>query len=169
MPPGGPPGAPAGFGPQPPPIQPQYPPAGGAPEPPKKTSPLVWVGLGCAVLIFLSLGSGAVAFFLAKRAANKGVAAALSAAAELAVDGGAFDFDAGLAFDAGTLPPGALVTGGPSCARAAECCRRVLEKTGANPQTLAACEELKRATELGCQQALEVHQKSAPLLGTTCP
>ncbi|HEX6277470.1 MAG TPA: hypothetical protein VFZ53_30715, partial [Polyangiaceae bacterium] len=79
IPPGGPPGAPAGFGPQPPPIHPQYP-AGGAPQPPKKTSPLVWVGVGCAVLLVLLVGSGAVAFFLAKRAANQGVAAALSAA-----------------------------------------------------------------------------------------
>jgi hypothetical protein len=120
------------------------------------------VGVGCGVLALLAIASGVVAFVLAKRAASSGLAGAFSAAVELAVDGGAVSFDAGTEFDAGLI-------GGPTCERAADCCRRVLEKTGANPQTLAACEELRKANEVACRQALEVHRRSAPLLGTSCP
>jgi hypothetical protein len=121
----------------------------------------VWVGVGCAVLLVLgAIGSGAVAFILARNAAKKGVAGAFSAAVELAIDGGAVTFDAGAS--TGTI-------GGPTCERAADCCRRVLTKTGSSPEVIAACDQLRTATELACTQALEVHAKSAPLLGASCP
>ncbi|HVR19260.1 MAG TPA: hypothetical protein VMS65_06185 [Polyangiaceae bacterium] len=164
---GGAPGAPQGWGPQGPPAQPPYgappgygPPGGGPQPPKKKTNPLVWIGVGCAVLfLFGVIGSGAVAFILARNA-KRGVAGAFSAAVELAIDGGAVTFDAGAS--TGTV-------GGPTCERAADCCRRVLAKTGSSAEVIAACDQLRTATELACSQALEVHSKSAPLLGTSCP
>jgi hypothetical protein len=118
------------------------------------------------VLFLLAAVSGVVVFVLARNAARSGAAGAFSAAVEFALDGGVVTFDAGASTG---VPSGALVQGGPTCEKAADCCRRVLEKTAANPQTLAACDGLRQATELACQQALEVHRRSAPVLGTTCP
>jgi hypothetical protein len=120
----------------------------------------VWVGIGCAVLFLLGVvGSAAFAFILARNA-KRGVTGAFSAAVELAIDGGAVTFDAGAS--TGTV-------GGPTCERAADCCRRVLTKTGSSAEVIAACDQLRTATELACTQALDVHAKSAPLLGTSCP
>lgn len=178
-PPGPPGGPPPGWGQQPPPqgygAQPHYGAPGAVPQPPqKKTNPLVWVGVGCAVLFLIGIGTAVAVFIMARNAANKTLAAAgaFSSAVEIALDGGVFSVDGGIATDGGIstgFPPGALNTGGPECEKAAECCKRVLEKTGANPATLAACEELRKAPQVSCQQALEVHRRSAPLLGTSCP
>jgi hypothetical protein len=177
--PPGPPGGPPGWAPQPHLPHGGYAPQpygapGGPPLPPKKTNPLVWVGVGCAVLFLIGVGTAVAVFIMARNAASKTIAAAgaFSSAVEVALDGGVFSVDGGFATDGGIstgLPPGALNTGGPQCEKAAECCKRVLEKTGANPATLAACEELKKAPQVSCEQALEVHRRSAPLLGTSCP
>jgi hypothetical protein len=64
----------------------------------KTTSPLVWVGIGCGVLIFGMIAAAAAAFVLLRQAAKGGVhaAGAFSAGVEVTIDGGAISVDAGV-------------------------------------------------------------------------
>jgi hypothetical protein len=170
-PPGAPPGAPPGWSPQAPAQQaygiPAGAPPGGTPQPPKGTNPLVWVGIGCGVLLLLAIGTGLAAFLMARKAVQRGVeaAGAFSGAVEVALDGGQFSFDGGLATDGGLS-----TFGGPTCQRAADCCRRVVEKTGASAAALESCERLRTTVpEAGCQKALDLYRVSAPAFGIVCP
>jgi len=123
----------------------------------------------------LAAGAGVAMFIVARNAANRAAAAAgaFSAALEIAVDGGVLSIDGGISTDGGLstgLPPGVIGQGGPTCEKAAECCKRVVGKTGATAATLASCEGLRtNAAELACQQALQAYQASAPLFGVSCP
>lgn len=64
----------------------------------KATNPLVWVGIGCGVLIFGMIVAAAAAFLLVRQAARGGVSAAgaFSAGVEVTIDGGAISIDAGV-------------------------------------------------------------------------
>jgi hypothetical protein len=64
----------------------------------KATNPLVWVGIGCGVLIFGMIAAAAAAFVLVRQAAQGGVHAAgsFSAGVEVTIDGGAVSIDAGV-------------------------------------------------------------------------
>ena len=142
----------------------------GSPEQPaKKTNPLVFVAVGCALVVVLVIGAFATLSVVAWNKAKRGGVSAggsFSAGVELAVDGGAISFDAG----ASTGPPrGALRPGSPTCEKAADCCRRAVEKTGATAATLASCEKLRsEVDEAGCEQALRTYRAS-PLFGAACP
>ena len=142
----------------------------GAPEQPaKKTSPWIFVGVGCLLLLIVAIGTFVtLSVVVWNKAKRGGVSAggAFSAGVELAIDGGAISFDAG----ATTGPPkGALGRGSPTCEKAADCCRRAVEQTGATAATLASCEKLRtEVAEAGCEQALRTYRAS-PLFGAACP
>jgi hypothetical protein len=136
-------------------------------QPPKKTHPLVWVGVGCGALFFLvMIGSAAAGFMLARKAAKGGVSAsgAFSAGVAVAIDGGAVSIDASASTGVPGAGPGSAV-----CQQAADCCRRVVEKTGATSAALASCDSLRtNVAESGCRQALDTYRAS-PLFGAVCP
>jgi hypothetical protein len=161
------PGAPGGHGG---PGGPGY----GAPPPPgppakKGTSPVVWLGVGCGVLMLLG-GAGAAWFFYT---ASQGISAALAVGSALADGGISITVPPGAAGGAGgtlVLPgPAGLATGGPACEQAAQCCRSMVAKSGGNPAAEAACDNMKAMPQVGCVQALETYKRSAPLVGATCP
>lgn len=110
----------------------------------------MWVGLGCGGLFLLSAIGGGVAVYMAKRATENAIAAASSSLA------------------APLTPPvaGGGVTG--TCAKAVECCIKIIQKTSPGTQNEAACLGLKQLPEANCQLPLTSYQKSAQLLGVTC-
>lgn len=157
---GGPPGAqpPGGYGP-PGYGQPQYgaPPPGGQPPPSK--SPLIWVGIGCGVLVLLGAIGGVVSFILARRAADN---------VEKQIDIAATSVAAG----ASAL---SAVTGNaastPACASAIACCKLTVAKTaGANaPAIEQACSGLAMLSDAQCTAQLDAYKRAALALGFTCP
>lgn len=115
----------------------------------------MWVGLGCGGLFLLSTIGGAVAVYMAKRATENALAAASSLAAPLTPPVAGAD----------PATPGA--TGG-TCAKAVECCRKIIQKTNPGTQNEAACLGLKQLPEASCQLPLTSYEKSAQLLGVKC-
>jgi hypothetical protein len=144
---------------------PNWGPAPPAPPPANKTNPGVWLAVGCAAVFVIALGAFAALGFVAWSAAKSGktVGGAFSAGVKVELDGGALAFDAGAKTGP---PPGA---GGPTCEKAAECCKAVFKGGGANAASLAACEGLATGTEAECQQALNAYRLSAPAFGAACP
>jgi hypothetical protein len=123
--------------------------------PPKKSNALLWVGVGCGGLLLLSAIGGGVAIYLTKRAAENAIAAANSS------------FGVPLSPPA----PGALPTAasaGGSCAKAVECCIKIIQKTSPGAQNEASCQALKQLPDANCQLPLTTYQKSAQLLGLKC-
>ena len=115
---------------------------------------MMWVGIGCGGLFLLSAIGGGVAVYMAKRATENAIAAASSSlAAPLTppVAGG---------------DPGAAVAG--TCAKAVECCIKIIQKTNPGTQNEAACNGLKQLPEANCALPLTTYQKSAQLLGVKC-
>jgi hypothetical protein len=130
----------------------------GAP-PPKKSNALLWVGLGCGGLFLLSAIGGGVAIYLTKRAAENAIAAANSS------------FGVPLSpptpgADPGAVPTAASAAG--SCAKAVECCIKIIQKTSPGAQNEASCQALKQLPDANCQLPLTTYQKSAQLLGLKC-
>lgn len=117
----------------------------------------MWVGLGCAGLLLLSLVGAAVAFFMAKQAAEAGLSALSAAAAP-----GAPPAPAEGATDSSGAPLGG------ACAKAAECCRKIIQKSNAGAQAEAGCLALKQLPEASCEQPLQTYKQSASLLGVSC-
>jgi hypothetical protein len=154
-------GGPSPYGAPPPP----------GPPPKKGTSPVVWLGVGCGVLLLVG-GAGAAWFFYT---ASQKISAALAVGSAIAfVDGGVAvtvpPTGAGGAGGTVILPgPAGLATGGPSCELAAKCCRSMVAKSGGNPAAEAACDNMKTLPQVGCEQALETYKRSAPLIGASCP
>jgi hypothetical protein len=67
-------------------------------------------------------------------------------------------------------PPG-TAAGSPvsgACAKAAECCRKIIQKANSGAQAEAGCLGLKQLPEANCQLPLSTYQRSAQLLGITC-
>jgi hypothetical protein len=107
--------------------------------------------------------AGGVAFFLTKRAAESGLAALSAAAAPLAPPA------------PGAAPPAADgasdSNGGPAngaCAKAAACCRKIMQKNNAGAQSEAGCLAMKQLRESDCQQPLQAYRQSAKLFGVSC-
>ena len=155
---GGPPGygPPGGYGPSGAPPnygQPQYgaAPPGGPPSPNK--SPLIWAGVGCAVLILLGAVGGVFALIAARKKAND-----VEQQIELAVALGASAFN-------GQAPPT------PACANAIACCKLTIAKTaGANAAAVEqACTGLGLLSDAACAQQYEGQKRAATALGLTCP
>jgi hypothetical protein len=113
------------------------------------------VALGCGGLLLLSGIGAAVAFFMARSAAEE-----FSSKLEEASKGSA---------GSGSVSGGAAVTSGGECAKAAACCEAMVTKTGGGPDALKGCEALKNMpNSVGCAQALETYKKAAPLAGFKC-
>jgi hypothetical protein len=125
----------------------------------------MWVGIGCGALFLLSAIGGGIAMYMAKKAADNALAALSAAAAPLAPPG-----------SPGATPPSAAdgakdSAGSPvggACAKAAECCRKIVQKSNAGAQAEAGCLAMKQLTEATCQQPLQTYQQSAKLLGVNC-
>jgi hypothetical protein len=126
----------------------------GAP-PPKKSNALLWVGLGCGGLLLLSAIGTGVAIYMTKRAAENAIAAANSS------------FGVPLSPPTPGAGPGPATAGG-SCAKAVECCIKIIQKTSPGAQNEASCQALKQLPETSCQLPLASYQKSAQLLGIKC-
>jgi hypothetical protein len=120
------------------------------------------------VLFFVGMIGAALAACLVARHGSKGgisASGAFSAGVAVSIDGGAVSIDASAS--TGVLP-GAR-PGGSVCEQAADCCRRALEKAGANAAGLASCDSLRtNVAEAGCRQALDAYRAS-PLFGAVCP
>lgn len=143
-------GGPPGYGPA---GGPGFPPGG---QPPKKSNTLLFVGIGCGGLFLLSLIGAGVAFYMAKNATENAIAAVSAAAAP------------------GSPPAANGATdsaGGPAngnCAKAAECCRKIIVKSNAGAQAEAGCLAMKQLDEATCAQPLQTYRQSAKLLGVSC-
>jgi hypothetical protein len=120
---------------------------------------MLFVGIGCGGLFLLSLIGGGVAFYMAKKATENAIAAVSAAAAPLAPPGSP-------AADGATDSSGAPVNG--NCAKAAECCRKIIVKSNAGAQAEAGCLAMKQLTEATCEQPLQTYRQSAKLLGLSC-
>jgi hypothetical protein len=107
-------------------------------------------------LFLLALIGAGVAFFMAKRATEDAIAAVSAAAAPLAPP----------AADGATDSSGAPVNG--NCAKAAECCRKIIQKSNAGAQAEAGCLAMKQLNEGLCADPLKTYRDSAKLLGVTC-
>jgi len=117
---------------------------------------MLFVGIGCGGLFLLSLIGGGVAFYMAKKATDDAIAAVSAAAAPGAAP----------AADGATDSSGAPANG--SCAKAAECCRKIILKSNAGAQAEAGCLAMKQLTEATCEQPLQTYRQSAKLLGVSC-
>jgi hypothetical protein len=120
----------------------------------------LFVGIGCGGLFLLASIGGGIAFYMAKKATDNAFAA-LSAAASPG------------------NPPSSPATadgatdsaGGPAngnCAKAADCCRKIIVKSNAGAQAEAGCLAMKQLDEATCAQPLETYRQSAKLLGVSC-
>ncbi len=116
---------------------------------------MLFVGLGCGGLFLLSLMGAGVAFYMAKKATDDAFAA-VSAAASPGTP----------AADGATDSAGAPVNG--ACAKAADCCRKIIVKSNAGAQAEAGCLAMKQLDEATCQQPLKTYRQSAKLLGVSC-
>jgi hypothetical protein len=117
---------------------------------------MLFVGLGCGGLLLLSLIGGGVAFYMAKKATDNAIAAVSAAAAQPGAP----------AADGATDSSGAPVNG--NCAKAAECCRKIIQKSNAGAQAEAGCLAMKQLNEGLCADPLKTYRDSAKLLGVTC-
>lgn len=128
----------------------------------------MWVGIGCGALFLLSAIGGGIAMYMAKKAADNALAALSAAAAPLAppASPGATPPSDAKADDGAKDSAGSPVGG--ACAKAAECCRKIVQKSNAGAQAEAGCLAMKQLTEATCQQPLQTYQQSAKLLGVSC-
>ena len=109
-------------------------------------------------MFLLTVLGGGIAFYMAKKATDNAFAA-LSAAAS-----------------PGSPPssPGDGATdsaGGPAngnCAKAADCCRKIIIKSNAGAQAEAGCLAMKQLDEATCAQPLQTYRQSAKLLSVSC-
>jgi hypothetical protein len=160
----GPPGRPGGYGPpggyghpgapHGHPAQHGYPPnapAHGYPQPAaakKKSNALLFVGLGCLVLLLGGIAVGVI-FFLQWKSKYDEITAGVGAI--------------------GSATPGAA--GGAVCSKAANCCRAIMQKTpGAGADASKTCDAFMNSgvPEASCQQALDGYRKTSGFLGVSC-
>ena len=119
----------------------------------------MFVGLGCGGLFLLATIGGGIAFYMAKKATDNAFAA-LSAGASPGSPPGA------AAADGATDSAGGPANG--SCAKAADCCRKMLVKSHACADAEAGCLALKQLDEATCAPQLQTYRQSAKLLGVSC-
>lgn len=127
---------------------------------------MMWVGIGCGGLFLLSAVGGGLAWYFTMRAAQSAIAAMSAAAAPLAPPATPGATPDAKPADGATDSAGSPVGG--ACAKAAECCRKIVQKSNAGAQAEAGCLAMKQLTEATCQQPLQTYQQSAKLLGVNC-
>ena len=124
----------------------------------------MYVGIGCGGLFFLSMIGSAVAYYFTMKAAQSALSAASALSTPLTPP----------TATPGTTPttePTADSAGSPvsgACAKAAECCRKIIQKTNSGAQAEAGCLGLKQLPEANCTLPLSTYQRSAQLLGVKC-
>jgi hypothetical protein len=123
---------------------------------------LIWVGIGCGGLLLLATIGSVLAYYMAKQAAETGLAALSAAAASAAAPPAPGDAPADGATDSSGAPIGG------ACAKAAECCRKIIQKSNAGAQAEAGCLALKQLPEASCVQPLQTYKQSAKLLSVNC-
>ena len=126
----------------------------------------MWVGIGCGGFFLLSAVGGGLARDFTMRAAQNALAAMSAAAAPLTPPGAPGASPDAKPADGATDSAGGPVNG--ACAKAAECCRKIVQKSNAGAQAEAGCLAMKQLTEATCQQPLQTYQQSAKLLGVSC-
>ena len=109
------------------------------------------------MFLLTSIGAG-IAFYMAKKATDNAFAA-LSA-------GAAAGSPPSTAANGATDSAGGPANG--NCAKAAECCRKIIVKSNAGAQAEAGCLAMKQLDEATCAQPLQTYQQSAKLLGVSC-
>jgi hypothetical protein len=71
-----------------------------------------------------------------------------------------------------TQPPppwgGAGSGGGPDCDRAADCCLKFVQKSGADPSLISMCDSVRHAPASSCSQLLSSFRSLAPQTGIQC-
>jgi len=123
----------------------------------------MWVGIGCGGLFLLgAIGTG-VAVYMAKQAADTALASLSAAAAAPLAPTGTGGTPAA---DGATDSAGGPVNG--ACAKAAECCRKIVQKSNAGAQAETGCLSMKQLPEATCEQPLQTYRQSAKLLGVSC-
>ena len=123
----------------------------------------MWVGIGCGGLFLLgSIGTG-VALYMAKRATETALASLSAAAAPLSPPAAP---GAAAAADGATDSAGAPLGG--ACAKAAACCRKIVQQSNAGQQVETGCLALKQLRETDCEGPLQTYRGSARLLGVNC-
>ncbi len=127
----------------------------------------MWVGIGCGGLFFLSMIGAAVAYYFTYRAAQSALAAASALSAPLTPPTPGTDPAAPTTTPTATTDSAGSPVGG-ACAKAAECCRKIVQKTNAGAQSEAGCLGLKQLPEANCALPLSTYQRSAQLLGVKC-
>jgi hypothetical protein len=126
----------------------------------------MWVGIGCGGLFLLSAIGGGLAWYFTMRAAQTALASLSAAAAPLAPPASPGAAPATPTADGATDSAGGPLNG--ACAKAAECCRKIVQKSNAGAQAEAGCLAMKQLTEATCLQPLQTYQQSAKLLGVNC-
>jgi len=119
----------------------------------------LFVGIGCGGLFLLSAIGGGIAFYMAKKATDNAFAALSAAAAP-----GSPPSSPGA--DGATDSAGGPANG--NCAKAADCCRKIIVKSNAGAQAEAGCLAMKQLDEATCAQPLETYRQSAKLLSVSC-
>ena len=129
----------------------------------------MWVGIGCGGLFFLSLIGAGVAYYFTYKAAQSALAAASALSAPLTPPTAPPGTDpvAPTTTPTATTDSAGSPVGG-ACAKAAECCRKIVQKTNAGAQSEAGCLGLKQLPEVNCALPLSTYQRSAQLLGVKC-
>ena len=129
----------------------------------------MWVGIGCGGLFFLSLIGAGVAYYFTYKAAQSALAAASALSAPLTPPTAPPGTDpvAPTTTPTATTDSAGSPVGG-ACAKAAECCRKIVQKTNAGAQSEAGCLGLKQLPEANCALPLSTYQRSAQLLGVKC-
>jgi hypothetical protein len=125
----------------------------------------MWVGIGCGGLFFLSLLGSGVAYYFTAKAAREALSAASALATPLApptATPGAPTAEPTTGSDSAGSPVGG------ACAKAAECCRKIIQKTNSGAQAEAGCLGLKQLPEANCALPLSTYKRSAELLGVKC-
>lgn len=149
-----------GFG-APPAGQPPAPMAAAPPQK-KKTNPLIYVGIGCALLFLLSCIGGNLYWFIFAPDADD-VEEMVEEANEAAETGGGGD-------TAGETGGG----GGGVCDRAADCCTAYVEEMGAAAAGVSStCGNYRSMAggpaEAGCQSAIDGWRSGLEAMGRTVP
>lgn len=132
--------------------------------PPKKSNALLWVGLGCGGLFLLAGAVAAAGLYMARKATNSALESLSAAAAPLSPPQAPGTTP--VPTNGATDSAGSPVDG--ACAKAAECCRKIVQKSNAGAQAEAGCLAMKQLTEATCQQPLNTYRQSARLLGVSC-
>lgn len=109
--------------------------------------------------MLLAAGAGVAAYFFVS---NKMEEAGLALSAAAAAGGAPAVPGAGTGTDSSGAPLGG------ACAKAAECCRKIMQKQSAGAQSEAGCLALKQLPEASCEQPLQAYKQSSALLGVNC-